>query len=282
MGISMIGWLIYGKEAAKKNQTYIQSYFEEGKKKGIEFRLLLQEDLTLGVDENGCYVEASGNRLTVPDFAIVRTIYPLLSSHLEMMGMPVFNNSNVSLVCNDKARTYQYLSTHGIACVPTVFCRREELEARIVESDEQVVKSVDGHGGSQVFLSSEEAVMEKTGNADVVIQPLISGGGKDIRVYIIGNDIIGAVCRQAKDGFKANFSLGGEVSIYDMKPKETDIVKQICQLFDFGMVGVDFIIDADGNWLFNEIEDVVGARMLYQCSDINLVRRYLSYIVSKL
>ncbi|MDF2611730.1 MAG: hypothetical protein K0R92_3204, partial [Lachnospiraceae bacterium] len=42
------------------------------------------------------------------------------------------------------------------------------------------------------------------------------------------------------------------------------------------------IIGDQGELIFNEIEDVVGARMLYQCTDINLVRLYLNYIKENL
>ena len=41
-----------------------------------------------------------------------------------------------------------------------------------------------------------------------------------------------------------------------------DYVNQVVQVFDFGMVGIDFILDENNHWLLNEIEDVVGARML--------------------
>jgi len=34
--------------------------------------------------------------------------------------------------------------------------------------------------------------------------------------------------------------------------------------------------------IFNEIEDVVGSRMLYQCTDYNLVEHYLNYILKQI
>ena len=48
------------------------------------------------------------------------------------------------------------------------------------------------------------------------------------------------------------------------------------------MVGIDFIIGDRNELIFNEIEDVVGARMLYQTSNINLVGLYLDYIKSEI
>ena len=44
------------------------------------------------------------------------------------------------------------------------------------------------------------------------------------------------------------------------------------------MVGIDFIFDEHGHFLFNEIEDVVGSRTLSALSEINIVREYLKFI----
>ena len=48
------------------------------------------------------------------------------------------------------------------------------------------------------------------------------------------------------------------------------------------MVGIDFLVDEKGKFLFNEIEDVVGARMLYQLTSINLVEKYLQFILEQI
>ena len=44
------------------------------------------------------------------------------------------------------------------------------------------------------------------------------------------------------------------------------------------MVGIDFIFDEEGRFLFNEIEDVVGSRTLSALSEINIVWEYLNFI----
>ncbi len=315
--MTLRAWIIYGQKEAEKNCHYIDLYKKEGKKRGITFELLLTERLTLGSDGTGCYLLYDRKRLENPDFAIVRTIYPLLSFHLEEMGIPIYNNSMVASICNDKARTCQFLAARGIPCIPTVFCRHTEVENRLYRKAEEednldrdigihltkdlsetVVKTVDGHGGSQVFLASDQdGVLTKSGYSDFVIQPKVQGKGQDIRVYVIGNEIIAAVCRTvqkkrkgsadssssfgAAEDFRANFSLGGKVSLYTLSQAERELVKKISSFFSFGMVGIDFLVDCNGEFIFNEIEDVVGARMLYQCSDINLVGRYLDYIITQ-
>ncbi len=301
----MIAWIIYNREAADYNRQYIQYYIEEGSKLDIEVKLILVEELEFGVKESRWFLAYRRQEVVSPDFVICRSIYPLLSKQLELMGIRVFNNSFVSEVCNDKAKTYQYLVKTGIKMVDSTFIRNQQVKEILSDIQKPtVIKAVDGHGGSQVFLVGgqakeivlEEGVKERVvnteeifrnieeglGSSDVVVQPLTGSRYQDMRVYVIGNEIVAAVLRTARDGFKSNFSLGGEVCIYHLSEKEKDIVHRIIDQFEFGLVGIDFIIGDEGELIFNEIEDVVGSRMLYQCSEINIVELYLKFIVNEL
>ena len=95
---------------------------------------------------------------------------------------------------------------------------------------------------------------------------------------MIGNRIIGAVERTATKGFKSNFSLGGQVRPCRMDKKLCDYVQVICAVFSFGMVGIDFLVNEAGDVLLNEIEDVAGARMFYECyPQTNILREYFAY-----
>ena len=307
MGVHMVAWIIYFREAAIYNQKYIQLHIEEGAKLGIHVKLILVEDLEFGVKDNQWFLYYHKENITIPDFAICRAIYPLLTKQLELMGIKVFNNSFVAEICNDKAKTYQYLAKTGIKMVDTCFYLNEQVPSILADiKGATVIKAVEGHGGSQVFLLQPEDVKDfvtdseaeediinynsiKNRNtiingldhSNVVVQPLIGSRHQDLRVYVIGKEMIAAVLRTAKDGFKSNFSLGGEVRSYQLKEEEKNIVQKIIDQFDFDLVGIDFIIGDSGELIFNEIEDVVGSRMLYQCTDINIVQRYLEYIKYK-
>lgn len=287
----MIGWLLYSEKDIKKNKIYIDYYFDEGTKLGIQILLIVIEKLKFGIQKNSWFLTYHGKAVTMPDFAICRTIYPLLNKQLEYMGLKVFNNSDVADICNDKAKTYQYIANLGIPVIDTEFFRNSMIEeAMSTINSPTVIKSVDGHGGNQVFLIEpsdstkvvQNNIMNQLGKSDIVLQPLIGSRHQDLRIYVIGNQIIAAILRTAKEGFKSNYSLGGKVEQYQLSKKEISIVENIMNHLEFGLVGIDFIIGDEGELIFNEIEDVVGARMLYTCTDINLVRLYLEYIVSKL
>jgi len=319
----MKAWMIYFREGAEYNKQYINFYKEEGSKLGIEVQLVLVEDLEFGVRDSQWFMQIKKQEVEYPDFVICRAIYPLLSKQLECMGIRVFNNSTVAEICNDKARTYQYLANTGIKMVDSCFyCNTLVREVIEQVHTPTVIKSIEGHGGRQVFLIdmfkhkmgeidnvtpqlgkeyensdfqqdndtkdkqnkewNDESVriLQGIGSSDVVVQPFISGKHQDLRVYVIGKEIIAAVLRTAKEGFKSNFSLGGEVRIYQLSIEEKQLVNQIINHFDFGLVGIDFILGEEGNLIFNEIEDVVGSRMLYQCApEINIVERYLKFIL---
>jgi len=297
-------WLVYRKEDAIRNKAYIEMYQRYAPEYGMECELIYVEDLIYGVRngkpylslsgfgadkaEDSCFAEFEKGENTVsdmPDFAIVRTILPSLNKQLELLGIPCLNNYQVSSICNDKAECYRYLSGKGIPMPDTVFVANKEIGGYLERCPVgTVLKAVDGHGGSQVCLydGNAEEILHIMGRSDMVAQERVGNRNSDLRVYVIGRKILASVLRESNEGFRANFSLGGSVSLYSLKEAEQELVQKIIELFDFDMVGIDFILDDNGNLVFNEIEDVVGARMLYQCSDIDIVKEYLSYISKKI
>ena len=45
-----------------------------------------------------------------------------------------------------------------------------------------------------------------------------------------------------------------------------------------GMAGIDFLIDEQERWIFNELEEMVGCRMLYQTTSKDIVKDYVRWI----
>lgn len=69
---------------------------------------------------------------------------------------------------------------------------------------------------------------------------------------------------------------------YDLSSQEVRIVESVLDGMEFGMAGIDFIVDDRRGLILNEIEDVAGARMLYQCApELDIVQEYLRYILEE-
>lgn len=270
------GILIYDEEGYLRNKSYADSYTEKAAEFNMSVKLLLTKDFSYGIKNNSPYFS-----FEKPDFAIVRTINPFLSKVLEMAGIRLFNPAFVSEIANNKAAATAYLSSKGIP-VPESFFDHIPAGQR---SFPLIMKSVDGHGGSEVFWISDDREYEETKNRlsgrQVIIQKPVETLGKDLRVYVLGKKIIAGIMRQSSTSFKSNYSLGGSAVLHELTPEERSLAEKIINLFDFGLVGIDFIYNGDTP-VFNEIEDVVGARMLYANMDIDLVSVYLSFIKKSL
>ncbi len=260
----MLGWIIYNKEDAKRNENYIGWYINKFKENNIELSLVYTDEINFN---------------SLPDFAVVRAIRPDITKKLENSGVKCFNNGFVSEICNDKALTYKFVSENGIEILPTYYAINE------VNKFPVVIKPKDSHGGDRVNMAESydelTALMPLYERDNYVIQAAATDKGKDVRVYVIGDKIITAMLRVSDKDFRSNFCLGGRASVYNLTDEETEKVNKVIKLFDFDFVGIDFVFN-NGEMVFNEIEDVVGSRMVYTYTNIDIVDLYIKYILQKL
>lgn len=264
----MTGWLVYSPEGVQRNQRFIDDFLINAKKLNIDLRLILEED---------AYASP------FPDFAIIRTMNFDLSVSLEKNGVAVFNPSQTSYICNDKWRTYLFASSLGLPIPRTSY----ELSPETVTNSDYpyVLKACDGHGGTQVYLitdsDSETTARFQLSQIPSVRQEFVSNPGKDLRVYVMGGRIISCMLRESDISFKSNFSLGGKAREIFPSKDVIEIVECISGYLNNSFIGIDFIFH-NGKPLLNEIEDVVGCRMLYSKTDIDITFEYLKYIISKI
>ncbi|CAG9619517.1 ATP-grasp domain-containing protein [Sutcliffiella rhizosphaerae] len=281
------GWLVYEEEHASKNAAFIDWFLQEAENLNITLDFILQSNISFGAGPKGLFLSVNGIKSNTPDFVIMRNIYPLFNMQLEKMNIACFNPFHVSSICNDKAATHQYLAPHGIPMLETHFVHSKDLQTNTLPIPFPfILKSRTGRGGEQVFMVNEQEelveVLDALNEHELILQPLAGTPGKDLRVYVLGDKIVGAVLRKNDKSFKANYSLGGSADAYFLNEREKALVSQITKLFDFGLAGIDFLFDKENNLLFNEIEDVVGCRTLCQTSEVNIVQLYLSFILDKL
>lgn len=282
----LTGWLIYNHIDAEKNRTYIDWFIEEARLQQLSLVLILRKELKIGIKNNQRIITFKNMPISPPDFAIVRTIEPLLNLHLEACGSSVFNTADISRICNNKALTHHYMMDLNIPMVDTLFFKKADIQKMSPPLPFPfIIKEVAGRGGNEVYFIKETADWTQcmaSLSTDFVAQTVNVQLGKDLRVFIVGKEIIAAVLRENPADFRANFTLGGSARLYELNKKEQLTIEKIVDHFDFGMVGIDFLIAFDGNLLFNEIEDIVGSRTLSTLSDINIVRKYVTYIKQSL
>ncbi|NCA66838.1 MAG: RimK family alpha-L-glutamate ligase [Clostridia bacterium] len=273
-------WLIYDLERYAKAGGYYELYFEHFDRLGFAVELIFVEKLSY---ESGfCY---DGQRVELPLIAIVRTYNLEVTKELEKAGVQVFNNAYIAEYCNDKQKTYELVKAAGIPIPDTICLNKSDYIYKLKNySFPAVLKSLFGHGGEEVYwikdIEELKSKLQSIKEQTFILQQPVSESGKDVRIYVVGKDIIAAMLRYNPNDFRSNYCLGGSATRYHLNKEELGLVNNIISLFDFGMVGIDFMFDK-GKTVLNEIEDVVGARMLYRYTDIDIVKLYADYIIKK-
>lgn len=246
----MKGLLIYTSNEAERNRFAIQKF-----KENLDLKLVLADEQ---IDFNQpC------------DFVINRTNDCNIALEFEKRSIRVFNNSRLSRIANDKEKCYELVQSAGIEIMQTPY-----------DAFPKIVKSKSGKGGNEVFLVHSESEMPKL-DKPFLTQQVCDTPGVDLRVYVIGGKIVFSAMRKAKSGFKANFCLNGEAKIHTLTAEEKTLCEKIISLLDIDYAGIDFIYHS-GRPVFNEIEDSVGARMVYSLSDYDIIKDYCDYIRSRL
>ncbi|PGS52729.1 RimK family alpha-L-glutamate ligase [Bacillus sp. AFS041924] len=279
----MIGWLIYSEADADRNRSYIDWLISGALENGFELKLLYTEDIVIGIRNGVNTLYYQSKEISKPDFVIMRAISQILSSHFEEIGIRIFNNYAISSMANHKFITHQKLAKLGVPMLDTLYFKKNTI-AKAVDTIQFpcVLKNCTGRGGSEVFfINNQEELLETVQNSnfdEILIQNVAEQLGKDLRVFIVGKEIVTAVLRYSERDFRANFSLGGGAKLYELSQDEKELIQKIVDYFDFDFVGIDFMFDANNQLILNEIEDVVGSRTLYTVSDIDIVSLYMEYI----
>ena len=258
----MKGFIYYKKQDAEKNELFIQDLIQEATRLDICLELLLDDQ----VPEDD------------PDFILFRSRNNLLAKQFEEKGWRVFNRSEVNRIANHKLRTFELAVLLGVPAVPT----KKISSIEEVKSLPIIIKTVDGHGGNEVFLAQTKEKLEKLllqfEDRELIAQPYIESGAQDIRVFVIGSEVIGAVKRTGNHSFKSNFTLGGTVEKYILSNEQEQDTLTIAKTLKSDYIGIDFLLLPDGRWLLNEIEDPVGARSLYGTHDFSVANKLMTYI----
>lgn len=196
------------------------------------------------------------------DYVINRSNDYRIAEFYENKGIRVYNPSSLSRLANNKQLCYDFMEQKGIEIMPTRY-----------STPPFVKKPVDGHGGQGVILCHNTNDYDDT----MVCQKPASDLGRDVRVWVLGGKIIASILRISDRDFRSNYCLGGGAEIYHLSDEEILQVKKIISLLEGDYYGIDFVFNG-GKIVFNEIEDTVGARMVYDKTDIDIIKMYCDYI----
>jgi ribosomal protein S6--L-glutamate ligase len=170
----------------------------------------------------------------------------------EMMGVYCLNESVAITRARDKLRSLQLLSRKGIGLPVTGFAHApDDVEdlIKMVGGSPLVIKLLEGTQGIGVVLAETQKAAESLIEAfmglrvNILAQEYIQeAGGSDVRCLVIGDKVVAAMKRQAKEGeFRSNLHRGGTPSLVRITPEERSTAVRAAKIVGLNVAGVDIL-----------------------------------------
>ncbi|MFD1645028.1 RimK family alpha-L-glutamate ligase [Haloarchaeobius litoreus] len=188
---------------------------------------------------------------------------------------PMLNEPSATLRATHKIASAAALADEGIQVPEALMALdSDELNAHRDEFGEEAVykTAIGTHGGGTWKVGQGDPVNAKVGNRYAFLQKLIERDGerhRDIRVYVVGDKVVGAMYRYAPDNdWRTNVALGGDVqdATEDLPTTVKKIAKRAASVVGLDYAGVD-IVEGDDGWFVLEVNPTAGFKGLYKATE---------------
>ncbi len=268
--------------------------YTEGKKAGHSVKVINHLYCDLMIVNNQYQIYYEGKILPKPDYIIPRiganvtNFGEKVIRHFEKMGVKTLTSSSGLLISRDKFRCMQYLIEHEIS-VPTSYFSDDLHEAEKIVKNHLgypfILKLIEGTQGVGVFLISDEETAQRyfdlysDSRHKVMLQKFVAESfGRDIRIIVVGNQVVGAMERVAQNNeFRSNIHRGGKGKSIVLSHREQEMAIRICQILKLKIAGVDIIRSKEGP-LVLEVNSSPGLEGIEKTTKINIAQTIIKYI----
>lgn len=244
-------------------------------------------------------IKYNGQEFDMPDLVLTRTgsgtteFITAIVRQFEEENVRCINSSLSVEIAKDKMRSHQLLASHGLP-IPNTMLVRFPVEVDIVDNMigwPCVVKVISGSYGEGIYLcenkTSFKKMMEFVGNLDtpkiLLVQEYIDAKpGEDLRVFVVGGKVIGAMKRHAPEGdFRANISNGGYGEPFEVNSEIDYLAREAARICGLQIAGIDLLFDKDG-YKICEANSAPGFEGFENYCQVDIAGQIAEYIKYKL
>ena len=225
----------------------------------------------------------------IPRIGASITFYGLaVLRQFEMMGVWTLNESAAIGRARDKLWAMQILSRLGIGLPVTSFAnsaRRAEEVIRMVGGPPVVIKLVEGTQGLGVVLGETMPSAKSTFEAfrgakiNILVQEFVKeANGADIRAFVVGDRVVGAMKRQSGPGeFRSNLHRGGTAKKIKITSEERSIAVRACKALGLNVAGVDMLRTGNNSVLI-EVNSTPGLEGIERATGVDIADQIIEFI----
>jgi ribosomal protein S6--L-glutamate ligase len=206
----------------------------------------------------------------------------------ELMGAYCLNSALSISKSRDKLKALQILAQKKIDIPTTGFAhapRNTKDVIQLVGGAPLIIKLLEGTQGKGVVLAETQKASEsvisafKLLNANILVQEFIKeSAGVDLRCFVVGDKVVGAVERRSSDGdFRSNVHLGGTAHQVKITPKERKIAVLAAKAMGLQVAGVDIIKSNDGPKIL-EVNSSPGVEGIEKATGIDIATLMIKHI----
>ena len=213
----------------------------------------------------------------------------LLLNQLALMDIPTTLSAAGLSTARNKFATMQKLRAAGLR-IPESFLVASKIKAGDVFERTQpplIIKLLSGTQG--VGVMKVEKVSDVGPIIDtlvelkqlILIQSYVPNPGEDVRMLVVGDEVVGAMIRKAAPTeWRSNIHLGGKGIPYRHTEAEAEMAVKAAKAVGVEVAGIDMIMSKDGPCLI-EVNASPGFKGLMKATDLDIPGKIIEYAVGK-
>jgi RimK family alpha-L-glutamate ligase len=223
----------------------------------------------------------------IPGGSLEQLIYRIDALHwIENRGVRVVNSPRAIERSVDKFYTTTLLHDAGLLVPETVVCERvEDAMAAVREMGDVVIKPIFGSlGHGMVRVSEPDTALRVVRALDHIrsvfyVQRAIDHGGCDVRLFVVGGRVIGAIERRAPVGeWRTNVAIGGSATAVDVSSDMEQIAIRAAAAVGADYAGVDVLPGRDGENFVLEVNGIPGWEGLQKATGIDVAGAIVEHV----
>ena len=210
---------------------------------------------------------------------------------LEFLDVPVINSFEVANNCGNKMITSLLLKKHNVPTPKTYFTFSSEAALENLEKIGYpvVIKPVVGSWGRGVMplkdRDTADAIIEvrelNDGPLDRIyyLQEMVNRPPRDIRVIVIGDQVVAAMYRISSGSFKTNIAVGGEPVTCEITKELEDVCMKAAKAVGGGILGVDVMEDKKRGLVVHEVNNTVEFKGLAKVVKKDIPKEMIDFAI---